>query len=676
MFPPRPPRARHAFVSRLGWPHTLPLLALTGLALFYWGRVLFTTQVLLPGEFLRGFAPFGNDPQAAWNILQWDALGQYYPWRSFAARELRAGHVPLWNPHQFAGTPFLANGQSAVFYPLSLPFWTMDVARAFGVSALLHTLLASFGTYFLAWRWGLSRAAALLSAIAFAWCGYLTAWVTLPTLSNTASWLPLLVLLFEHSVGRDATAQQGNGAEATRLGAAANDSAVTSPVAVSPLRFLALSFSLCCALLAGHAQVFFYCLLALGLRALTFPHRVRAMGVLFGALLLALALGALQLLPTLELARLGHRAAQGGASAAGWEAVRSRALQWANLPSLLVPQWPLTWGSLDENFGYIGVSVALLAALILAAGIRRILSRRTFDWRRAAASPFTFAIALTGFGLAYALATPLAQGFYFGVPGLAQMGGVGRALLLLSLGAALLAGYALDALRARLSSPVVPVVALLLVCAELFAASWNTQPTAPRAAIYPRTKTTDFLQNATRDGSRVLFVTPRAGWQPPEFLQPARNHPPGVLPPNGAMVYGLHDVSGYDSLALRAYREWAAARETFAPPHDPGIAPQWNGNMMLVGSASGALDALNVRYVVSSETLPMAGRLVLQTEGCFIYQRVVRDGPRVSGRDFAPGRRQGKYQPQSFRLGVFISLCGLALMSFTLARHVTTRAQH
>lgn len=646
------------------WLHTSPLLVLTALALGYWSRVLFTPQVLLPGEFLRGFAPFGGDAQSAWNILQWDALGQYYPWRDFAARELRAGHIPLWNPHQFAGTPFVANGQSAVFYPLSLPFWTMDVARAFGVSALLHTLLASFGTYFLAWRWGLSRAAALLSAVAFGWCGYLTSWVTLPTLSNTASWLPLLVLLFERAVEGGAAASQENGA--ANNGVAVHNGVVASPV-VPFSRLLALSFGLCCALLAGHAQVFFYCLLVLGLRALTLSHRVRALGVLFSALLPALALGALQLLPTLELARLGHRAAQGGASAAGWEEVRIRALQWANLPSLLVPQWPLAWGSVDENFGYIGASVALLAALALAIGIKRTLSRRTFDWRRALASPLAFVAALTVFGLAYALATPLAQGFYFGVPGLAQMGGVGRALLLLSLGTALLSGYALDALRARWKSPALPVVALLIVCGELFAASWNTQPTAPRTAIYPRTKTTDFLQHATRDGSRVLLVTPRPMWQPAEWSQPARRHPPGALPPNGAMVYGLNDVSGYDSLALRAYREWAAARETFAPPRDPGIAPQWNGNMVLIGPASGALDALNVRYIVSGETLPTAGRLVLQAEGCFIYQRTVREVPRVSGRDFAPGWRQGKYQPQSFRLGAFISLCALAWAGFVLA---------
>ena len=75
------------------WPHAVPLLAFFALALLYWSRVLIGGQVLLPGDFLRGFAPFGNDPQAPWNILQWDALGQYFPWRHFSAEELRAGKI-------------------------------------------------------------------------------------------------------------------------------------------------------------------------------------------------------------------------------------------------------------------------------------------------------------------------------------------------------------------------------------------------------------------------------------------------------------------------------------------------------------------------------------------------------------------------------------------------------
>jgi hypothetical protein len=89
--------------------------------------------------------------------MHWDNTIPGATCRTATARR----HIPLWNPYQFAGTPFVANGQSAVFYPLNLPFWLFDVARAFGISAFLHTLLSGIATYFLAQRWGRSRAASL-----------------------------------------------------------------------------------------------------------------------------------------------------------------------------------------------------------------------------------------------------------------------------------------------------------------------------------------------------------------------------------------------------------------------------------------------------------------------------------------------------------------------------------
>jgi hypothetical protein len=601
--------------------HAAPLLILVALSLLFWGKVLFTGQVLLPGAMLQGFAPFGARPDAPWNLLRWDALGQYFPWRTFAAQELRQGHIPLWNPHQFSGAPFLANGQSAVFYPLNLVFWIFDPAYAFGLSALLHTLLATVSTYFLAQHWKLSRAASLLAAIAFGFCGYLASWVMLPTLSNTASWLPLCFLLLERCQSSPA------------------HSLTRSPV---PL-------ALACALLAGHAQIFFYILVALFLRALFLPNPLRALSTLLGAFALSLALGALQLLPTLELARLGHRA---GAKPTmnGWHFLVERALHFSDLPALFVPGWPQL--SYSENFGYIGVGVLALCAIAIIALFSRNSKPETRNPK--------LAVALAIFGLLYAGATPLSQAFYFSVPGLAQMGGVGRALLLWSFGAALLAAFGLDALRRRWSTPVIPLVALALVTGELFCNGALAYSTAPRASVYPPTQLTSWLQSHTRDGARVLFITPRATWLPAEAFGPNAplHHPPGVLPPNGAMVYGINDVNGYDSLAPRAYREFVAAGE------GEEVSPAYNGNMILLQNPdSPALAQLGVRYVVAQSPLDSVHwKEVLRADGCIVYGREqpIAQAAVKSGADFSPGWRDGKYQPESFRFGAFVSLCALA----------------
>ena len=606
--------------------HWRSVAAITALALLFWARVLFTGRVLLPGDMLAGFAPFGGNARAPWTILQWDALAQYFPWRHFAASQIHKGALPLWNPFQFAGTPFLANAQSAVFYPLNLPFYFLDTAYAFGVSALLGSLVALGGTFSLARRWGMSRAAALLSAAAFAFCGFLSSWALLPTLFQTACWLPLCLYFYECAV---------EDARPTRA-------------------TLGLAFSLLMALLAGHAQIFFYVLLALALRQPFLKRTWRGLALGLGTLTFALALGALQLLPTLELAQNSPRVASGAPTQGGWDFVASRALPASELLSLAVPT-DSQWGTLNENFGYVGVGVCLLALLSLAA-------LRTSAHRRQR----LYALALLAFGLLYALATPLAKLFYFGVPKVAAMGGTGRALVLWSLGAALCAGFGFDWLRSKWKSPLLFPLGLAIVALPLFANAFTTQPTAPRDTIYPTTPLTDFLAKHTDRSNRVWFQTDKRAWLPTETLalssNGAKTHPPGILPPNGATVYGIYDINGYDSLSLRGFRDNISSSE---PNLDP--SPALNGNMILLQTPSTTmLDQFSVRYIVTLQgaPAPQGAQVVLTDSGCTIYERALpRNGVRVGGEAFAPGFRDGGYAPETFRLGTFITLLSLGLWS-------------
>ncbi len=608
------PRSASSSASLLArW--MLPLLAVV-----FWARCLFFGRVLLPGDFLRGFAPFGNDARAPWSILQWDALAQYFPWRHFAATQLRQGHIPLWNPHQFAGSPFVANAQSAVFYPLNWPFWIFDTAYAFGVSAFLGSLVALAGTYLLARRWQMSRAASILSATAFAFCGFLSSWSLLPTLFQSACWLPLCLYFFEGAVENERPTR-------ATLGLAA-----------------CLTF----ALLAGHAQVFFYIVVALALRQPFFKRTWRALFVGMGTLLFALALGALQLLPTLELARISPRVAAGGPTEAGWKFVHDRALAPAELVSLVLPT---QLDSLSESFGYVGLGVCLLIVLSLVALGIRAHRRQRF-----------YALFLALFGVLYALATPVAKIIFFAVPGVSNMGGTGRALVLWSLGAALCAGFGFDWLRSRWKLNLLAPLALGLIALELFANAFLSQPTSTRDAIYPRTQVTDFLAKNSTSGARVWFQTDKRGWLPTEGFRPPRTHPPGVLPPNGASVYGIHDINGYDSLSLRGYREVVSSSEPNGNP-----SPDLNGNMILLQTPSPILlDTLSVRWIVTPEDAPTPEktRLVLSANGCAVYERALpTNSARVGGEAFSPGFREGKYAPETFRLGVFVSLLALGLWS-------------
>ena len=72
--------------------------------------------------------------------------------RAYGFGELSHGRLPLWNPYQFCGYPFVAALQSAVFYPPNLLFLFVDLDRAFVVSALLHLFLAGVFAYAVTWK--------------------------------------------------------------------------------------------------------------------------------------------------------------------------------------------------------------------------------------------------------------------------------------------------------------------------------------------------------------------------------------------------------------------------------------------------------------------------------------------------------------------------------------------
>ena len=53
-----------------------------------------------------------------------DLLAEHLPAKLFLVRSLReTGEMPLWNPEQYAGSPFVHDIQVGVFYPPHLPLY-------------------------------------------------------------------------------------------------------------------------------------------------------------------------------------------------------------------------------------------------------------------------------------------------------------------------------------------------------------------------------------------------------------------------------------------------------------------------------------------------------------------------------------------------------------------------
>ncbi len=261
----------------------LPVLILTGLVILFFNKMVFSNLILARGDTFLYFFPY-------WNA---------------AAAALRSGRVPLWNPAIFMGVPFLANSQVGFFYPLNWPlWWLLDTPYAVNASIILHLLIASFGAYLVGRRlFAFIQSAALVAALSFALGGYLTAQVEHINQVQGLAWLPWFIL----AIGWPKLAGWQSWLQTT----------------------LAIGILFALQLLAGHTQTTFITAVALllwiladglGRRFLPINHAnnhsqgednfLLRLVALAGGGLLALALTAVQVVPTLEL--IGNSSRQGG----------------------------------------------------------------------------------------------------------------------------------------------------------------------------------------------------------------------------------------------------------------------------------------------------------------------------------------------------------------------------
>ena len=372
-----------------------------------------------------------------------DLVSFLWPVYRFAARSLRAGVIPLWNPHLYSGAPFVADNQSGVFYPINLLAFALFGEPSYGVMeglAVFHIWLAGAGLFALARGLGLRRPAALLGGMAFALSDLFVTHIGNLNLNATAAWLPLLLLLAHRGL-------TGGGP-----GWAAGAGVVLAVAA-----------------LAGHGQMLLFLALALVLYFVYrlvvdwhrgWRHAGRTLGL--AALIVAVGVGgaALMLLPAREMA------AHTGRGHLPYEEATRYSLPPRALIGLLAPGFygrgPAGfWGDWERvEVGYAGVATLVLAVVGIGANIEyRIsrlkphVSRLTFGVSRFTSHvsrlkgfPITFFILLMVLGLLLALGcyAPLYGLLYRYAPTFDQVRAPARLILLADLGLAVLAAYGLD----------------------------------------------------------------------------------------------------------------------------------------------------------------------------------------------------------------------------------------
>lgn len=140
--------------------------------------------LFVPGFFL-GRVPFAGD-----------VTFSFHPWLTYAAQEIQAGRLPLWNCYSSCGEPFLANPQIMVFHPPALLFWIFPFAAAWRLGLGLNAGLLFLGTLFLVRTVArrADRSSTLLAGLATALGGFAVVNWEFPALGATLAILPFLLL--------------------------------------------------------------------------------------------------------------------------------------------------------------------------------------------------------------------------------------------------------------------------------------------------------------------------------------------------------------------------------------------------------------------------------------------------------------------------------------------------
>jgi hypothetical protein len=175
------------------------ILVLVFIPFVVYGHALLPGRVLAPVDLVMTAYPWralaSHDVVPA-NGLLTDVTYLVHPLLLWGGREIAEGRLPLWNPHIFAGSPYLANPHTAMFFPLTWLVWLLPAAPALTLHALGKLMLIGAGTYWCGRVLALSHGAAFFGAVAFMLSGPVVAWLHWPY-ATTMAFLPILVAVVE-----------------------------------------------------------------------------------------------------------------------------------------------------------------------------------------------------------------------------------------------------------------------------------------------------------------------------------------------------------------------------------------------------------------------------------------------------------------------------------------------
>lgn len=273
----------------LPWPVAGLLLA--AVSLFYF-------RLMLPGNIL----------------IQRDSFRLHYPIHAYVAERLSSGELPQWFPYDGLGRPLLGVAAAGVFHPFTALFLVLSPHAAYALACYLCALMAALGAAALSRRLGAGRAGSAVAGLVMALGGYCVSLSDNLLYLYSASAAPAFLLALDLGLGPRRKA-----------------------LVVAALLWASV-------FLIGDLQDGYYFGLVAGAWALwrgSGP-RLARLGRLAVVALLAAALAAIQLAPSLAVFRDSARAQAGGfqAEATKWSMHPLRVVQFIVSPVADEPRAP------------------------------------------------------------------------------------------------------------------------------------------------------------------------------------------------------------------------------------------------------------------------------------------------------------------------------------------------
>lgn len=549
------------------------------------------------------------------NFLITDPVRQQYPWRELVISTEKKLELPLWNPYNFAGTPLLANFQSASFYPLNIIFFLMPFSVGWSLIIFLGPLLGGMFLYLYLDNLKFSKWAGLLGALVFAFSGFFVSWLEWGTITHVVLWLPLILLsidkIFFYFQEKSKIEDQK-----------------------SKLWYSIFVFSLMSSFFAGHLQIFFYLFVFSLLYFLAqwfqfgLKKKILFLFIILNSLFIILT--SIQWIPTLQFISLSARNVDVlDFNNPGWF------IPWQHLIQFIAPDFfgnPTTlnyWGAWNygEFIGYVGTVPLILALFVMFYRrdkktlffgtlffLAMIFSFPTFfakipyilnipflntaqPTRLLFVVDFTLAV-LSALGFDYLLKTKrkitviyplifiaiILSGLWIFIPKehLAVVKSNLFLPTLLLISSLVLFLVLIIAQKKNKFITIVCIAIVILTAFDLLRFGWKFIPFAQKTYLFPSAKAISFLQQNIGN-NRIMTTDSR------------------ILPPNFSAMYRLQSVDGYDPLYLLRYGELIATSER----KKPDINPPFGFNRIVTphNYDSKIIDLLGVKFILSLSDL-------------------------------------------------------------------------